>query len=192
MRVQLKESIRMTNLILSRRGLLAGLSSLLAAPAVVRAEALMPIKVWRPPLRWRDGSIVLNGAELTISEFPDLFDAFGHHFGGQGTAFRLPTSGGPPGHEVLTSVDAAWHGLFYPAVVGPFAHPDTVKIFDGGWRWEDFFRGPGFTGLRKGTLTYGPPRRHVCKDGVISDDEWNRRNEARRAAILEENSTARR
>jgi Phage Tail Collar Domain len=121
MRVQLKESIRMTNLILSRRGLLAGLSSLLAAPAVVRAEALMPIKVWRPPLRWRDGYIVLNGAELTISEFPDLFDAFGHHFGGQGTTFRLPTSGGPPGHEVLTSVDAAWHGLFYPAVVGPFA-----------------------------------------------------------------------
>jgi hypothetical protein len=90
------------------------------------------------------------------------------------------------------AVDAAWHGFFYPAVVGTFTRPDTVKIFDGGWRWEDFFRGPGFTGLRKGTLTYGPPRRHVCKDGVISDDEWNRRNEARRAAILEANSTARR
>ena len=58
-------------------------------------------------------------------------------------------------------------------------------VFDGGWRWEDFFRGPGFTGLRKGTLTYGPPRRHVCKDGLISDDEWNRRNEARRTAVLE-------
>jgi hypothetical protein len=52
-------------------------------PAVVRAEALMPIKVWRPPLRWRDGYLVLNGAELKISEFPDLFDAFGHHFGGR-------------------------------------------------------------------------------------------------------------
>jgi hypothetical protein len=94
--VQLKESIRMTNLILSRRGFLAGLSSLLAAPAVVRAEALMPIKVWRPPLRWRDGYIILNGAELKISEFPDLFDAFGHHFGGQGTTFRLPASWSPP------------------------------------------------------------------------------------------------
>jgi hypothetical protein len=49
----MKESIRMTDLILSRRGFLAGLGSLLAAPAVVRAEALMPIKVWRPPLIWR-------------------------------------------------------------------------------------------------------------------------------------------
>ncbi len=53
----------MTNLTLSRRGFLAGLSSLLAAPAVVRAEALMPIKVWRPPLIWRDGMIACNGVE---------------------------------------------------------------------------------------------------------------------------------
>ena len=88
-----------------------------------RAEALMPIKVWRPPLRWRDGYIVLNGAELKISEFPDLFDAFGHHFGGQGTTFRLPISGCPPGYESLTSVDAAWRGCFYPAVVGAFGRP---------------------------------------------------------------------
>jgi hypothetical protein len=124
----------------------------------------------------------LNGAELKISEFPDLFDAFGHHFGGQGTTFRLPASWSPPGHETLTSVDAAWHGFFYPATG---FYQDTMKIFDGGWRWEDFFRGPGVTGLRKGTLTYGPPRRHVCEDGVISDDEWNARNEARRAAVLE-------
>jgi hypothetical protein len=76
-------------------------------------------------------------------------------------------------------------GRFYPAVVGAFGGPEAVKISDGGWRWEDFFRDPGVTGLRKGTLTYGPPRRHVCEDGVISDDEWNRRNEARRLAVLE-------
>jgi hypothetical protein len=43
MHAQLKESIRMNNLILSRRSFLAGLGSLLAAPAVVRAESLMPI-----------------------------------------------------------------------------------------------------------------------------------------------------
>jgi len=36
----------MTNLILSRRGFLAGLGSLLAAPAVVKAENLMPIFPW--------------------------------------------------------------------------------------------------------------------------------------------------
>jgi Phage Tail Collar Domain len=89
MRVQLKESIRMTNLILSRRGFLAGLSSLLAAPAVVRAEALMPIKVWRPPLIWRDGLIAANGVELAIADFPDLFTIFGYMHGGGGPKFRL-------------------------------------------------------------------------------------------------------
>jgi hypothetical protein len=89
MSVQLKESIRMTNLILSRRGFLAGLSSLLAAPAVVRAEALMPIKVWRPPLIWRDGLIACNGVELAAKDFPDLFTIFGHTQGGCGPKFRL-------------------------------------------------------------------------------------------------------
>jgi hypothetical protein len=37
-----------SNLVRRRRGFLVGLASLLAAPAVVRAEALMPISVWRP------------------------------------------------------------------------------------------------------------------------------------------------
>jgi hypothetical protein len=45
----------MTNLILSRRGFLAGLSSLLAAPAVVRAESLMPIVPWRPTFWYSHG-----------------------------------------------------------------------------------------------------------------------------------------
>ena len=79
----------MNNLILSRRGFLAGLSSLLAAPAVVRAEALMPIKVWRPPLIWRDGLIAHNGVELAIADFPDLFTIFGYMHGGCGPKFRL-------------------------------------------------------------------------------------------------------
>ena len=35
-------------LILPRRRFLTGLASLIAAPAVVKAEALMPIKVWEP------------------------------------------------------------------------------------------------------------------------------------------------
>jgi hypothetical protein len=89
MHAQLKESIRMTNLILSRRGFLAGLSSLLAAAAVVRAEALMAIKVWRPPLIWRDGLIACNGVELAAADFPDLFTIFGHTQGGCGPKFRL-------------------------------------------------------------------------------------------------------
>lgn len=32
----------------SRRGLITGLISLVAAPAIVRAESIMPIKVWKP------------------------------------------------------------------------------------------------------------------------------------------------
>jgi hypothetical protein len=35
-------------MILPRRTVLTGLVSLVAAPAVVRADALMPIKVWTP------------------------------------------------------------------------------------------------------------------------------------------------
>jgi Phage Tail Collar Domain len=87
--MQLKESIRMTNLILSRRGFLASLSSLLAAPAVVRALALMPIKVWRPPLIWRDGMIACNGVELAVADYPDLFTILGYMHGGCGPKFRL-------------------------------------------------------------------------------------------------------
>ena len=131
----------MSNLIIPRRGFLVGLASLLAAPAVVRAEALMPIKVWRPPLRWRDGYLVLNGAELKISDFPDLFDAFGHHFGGQGATFRLPASRSPPGHETLTSLDAAWHGFFYPAVRRISRHIEDVRRRLAVGR---LFSGPGF------------------------------------------------
>ena len=38
----------MSDLVFPRRSFLTGLVSLIAAPAVVRAEALMPIVVWRP------------------------------------------------------------------------------------------------------------------------------------------------
>lgn len=135
--------------------------------AVVKAGALKLIKVWHPPLRWRDGYIVLNGAELKISEFPDLFDAFGHHFGGQGTTFRLPASGGPPGHEALTSVDAAWRGLFYPAVVGPFAHLDTEDIrrrlaVGGFFSWpRRHWSAQGYIDVRTATKTRVRRRRDI-------------------------------
>jgi hypothetical protein len=53
--MKLKESTKVSSLILPRRGFLAGMASLLAAPTVVRAEVLMPVKVWRPtpPYIWR-------------------------------------------------------------------------------------------------------------------------------------------
>jgi hypothetical protein len=67
----------MPNLIMSRRGFLAGLGSLLAAPAVVRAESLMPIVVWRPPVVRREGWVLYNGATLKADKFPDLVKYFG-------------------------------------------------------------------------------------------------------------------
>jgi hypothetical protein len=42
-------------MILPRRSFLIGLASLITAPAVVRAEALMPICVWRPTFDLRGG-----------------------------------------------------------------------------------------------------------------------------------------
>jgi hypothetical protein len=42
-------------LILPRRTFLTGLLGLIAAPAVVKAEALMPIVVWKPTF-WRCGN----------------------------------------------------------------------------------------------------------------------------------------
>ena len=35
-------------MLLSRRGLITGLVSLVAAPAIVRASSLMPVKAWAP------------------------------------------------------------------------------------------------------------------------------------------------
>jgi hypothetical protein len=55
MRVQLKESIKVDNLILPRRAFLKGLLALVAAPAVVRAESLMPIVAWRPTFWYSHG-----------------------------------------------------------------------------------------------------------------------------------------
>jgi hypothetical protein len=37
-------------MIVSRRGFIGGLAGLLAAPAIVRATSLMPVKVFRRPL----------------------------------------------------------------------------------------------------------------------------------------------
>ena len=97
--------------VLPRRNFLKGLTALIVAPAVVNAEILMPIKVWRPPLEWREGFVVLNGAELKASEFPALFEVFGHIFGGHGATFRLPSTV-RKGSETLISSDATQRSFF--------------------------------------------------------------------------------
>ena len=53
--------------VVPRRGFLKGLAGVIAAPAVVRAEALMPIKVWMPP---RD-LLAIPSSEWTDSEWRD-------------------------------------------------------------------------------------------------------------------------
>ena len=42
---------------LSRRGLIAGFASLLAAPAIVRATSIMPVKAWTPDYGWVEVSL---------------------------------------------------------------------------------------------------------------------------------------
>jgi microcystin-dependent protein len=53
----------------------------------------MPVKRWRPSLRWVGGSLVCNGAELRAHEFPDLFAIMGHTYGGFGDYFNIPLFG---------------------------------------------------------------------------------------------------
>jgi hypothetical protein len=62
MRVQLKESMKMNSLVMPRRAFLKGLVGLIAAPAIVRASSLMPVKAWVEALAPES---ILPFAELT-------------------------------------------------------------------------------------------------------------------------------
>ena len=92
--------------VLPRRAFLRGLVGLIAAPAVVKADILMPIKVW-PPIIWRKGRfnwdmLVCNGAELRVADFPELFEYLGYQHGGAGPFFRLPDRGNPGCERLMT------------------------------------------------------------------------------------------
>lgn len=74
---------------LSRRSILGGL---LAAPAIVKIQSLMilPRRPW-PPLIYRDGLLLCNGAQVRTADYPDLFRVMGDAYGGNGVDnFRLP------------------------------------------------------------------------------------------------------
>ena len=82
-------------MIIGRRGFIGGLLNSLAAPAVVKAEVLMRIakeKVY--PIREFIGGewLVCNGAELSKVNYPDLFAALGHTYGGNvwSDKFNIP------------------------------------------------------------------------------------------------------
>lgn len=53
---------------LSRRSFFAGLAAAIAAPAVVKAESLMPVKVWRPDV-WR-----VYGVSPGVASLADMLD----------------------------------------------------------------------------------------------------------------------
>lgn len=85
------------SLSLSRRSMLAGFLSSLAAPAIVKADMLMPISVWRygpRPTVLAPGILLCNGAEVERSMFPELFSMMGTKFGaGDGKyTFLIPST----------------------------------------------------------------------------------------------------
>jgi hypothetical protein len=74
----------------NRRGFLIGLGAIVAAPAIVRASSLMPVKVLRPePI---EAWIPCDGRLLSRTRYADLFRNIGTTFGiGDGiTTFNLP------------------------------------------------------------------------------------------------------
>jgi hypothetical protein len=77
---------------IGRRSLLLGLVS---APAILRLDALMPVKAWRPSIIGRNGLLVCNGARLSARDYPDLFAVLGHTYGGLGDGFNLPSLQSP-------------------------------------------------------------------------------------------------
>jgi hypothetical protein len=89
----------------SRRGFLVGLGAVIAAPAIVRASSLMPVKAPRkliiihnymenalivpaPPEGW----IACYGQRLSRARYAKLFQAIGNTYGGDDAAatFNLP------------------------------------------------------------------------------------------------------
>lgn len=83
---------------LSRRGFLLGLGAALAAPAIVRAEIIMPVrKVVLPPPIPPGRSLALgwlpcDGREVSSFAYPDLFDVIGRQYGGSAwlKTFKVP------------------------------------------------------------------------------------------------------
>jgi hypothetical protein len=64
---------------------------LIAAPAIARAEMLMPVKLWRPSAtRLSNGLLLCDGGWLRASDEPELFSLLGHLYGGSHDRFRLP------------------------------------------------------------------------------------------------------
>jgi hypothetical protein len=64
-------------MIIERRSFLKGLSALFVAPAIIKAENLMPIREYAPSVPdWcPDGWLPLDGREIKKKFYPDLYAA---------------------------------------------------------------------------------------------------------------------
>lgn len=74
----------MSLIVPTRRGLLGGLLGLVAAPAVVKADSIMRVVAWKPPLpvvnEVMSGWLECNGALIDRAAYPELFAALGTHY----------------------------------------------------------------------------------------------------------------
>ena len=70
---------------ISRRSFFLGAGALVAAPSIVRASSLMPVKFVPEP--W----LVCDGRAVLKAQYPDLFRVLGNMYGGDhGKTFNLP------------------------------------------------------------------------------------------------------
>jgi len=63
-----------------RRSFLKGMGALFIAPAIIRAENLMPIKEYMPavPAWCPEGWLPLDGREISRKFYPELYAAYKH------------------------------------------------------------------------------------------------------------------
>jgi hypothetical protein len=100
---------------INRRGFVLGL---IAAPAIARADMLMPVKLWRPSaIRLSNGLFLCDGGWLRTSDEPELFSLLGHTYGGSGDRFSLPNmlpTIDPPTGVILVRYGIASAGIITP------------------------------------------------------------------------------
>lgn len=72
---------------LTRRGFFLGAAATLAAPAIAKAEFIMPVRrIIMPKSPW----ILCDGRTLDRRDYAALFQVIGRNYGGSGHKFQLP------------------------------------------------------------------------------------------------------
>jgi hypothetical protein len=105
---------------INRRAFFLGL---MAAPAIARAEMLMPVKLWRPSAtRLSNGLLLCDGGWLRAGDEPELFSLLGHLYGGSLDRFRLPDMRptiDPPTGVTLIRYGITPNGIITPSLGEP-------------------------------------------------------------------------